>query len=206
MTYKIQKLMEKGKFNWKGLKNILHNHETRLDALEGSDGDESTAGTILYRIKSVEDAIGKASGTGAGGILKDVSDINTAIGDATDPAQGTILYRLAQLEAESTTSNDSTPTEQEPSGQMKYSIQELFKGKFPNPKNLYDQLKDLERQIDNGADAVPVVRENVKLTKTALKKSFGKDFKNIGIVHNEEGSYLIIAKEDKFKFIALEDI
>lgn len=89
---------------------------------------------------------------------------------------------------------------------MKYSIQELFKGKFPNPKNLYDQLKDLERQIDNGADAVPVVRENVKLTKTALKKAFGKDFKNVGIVHNEEGSYLIVAKEDKFKFIALEDI
>ena len=89
---------------------------------------------------------------------------------------------------------------------MKYSIQELFKGKFPNPKNLYDQLKDLERQIDNGADAVPVVRENVKLTKTALKKAFGKDFNNVGIVHNEEGSYLIIAKGDKFKFIALEDI
>ena len=89
---------------------------------------------------------------------------------------------------------------------MKYSIQELFKGKFPNPKNLYDQLKDLERQIDNGADAVPVVRENVKLTKTALKKAFGKDFKNIGIVHNSEGSYLIVAKDGNFKFIALEDI
>ena len=98
--------MEKGKFNWKGLKNILHNHESRLDALEGSDGDESTAGTILYRIKAVETAIGKASGTGAGGLAKDVSDINTAIGDATDPAEGTILYRLAQLEQE-----DNTPSE-----------------------------------------------------------------------------------------------
>ena len=89
---------------------------------------------------------------------------------------------------------------------MKYSIQELFKGKFPNPKNLYDQLKDLERQIENGADAKPIVKENIKLTKSALKKAYGKNFDNIGIVHNDEGSYLIVAKEDKFKFIALEDI
>ena len=106
--------MEKGKFNWKGLKNILHNHETRLDALEGSDGDESTSGTILYRIKALETSIGKASGTGAGGILKDISDINDAIGDSTNPDEGTILYRLAQLEAEDTT--PTTPSEQEPSG------------------------------------------------------------------------------------------
>lgn len=80
-------------------------------------------------------------------------------------------------------------------------------GKFPNTQNLYDQLKDLERQIVDGADAVPVVKKDVKLTKTALKKAFGKKFNNIGIVHNEEGSYLIIADEnDNFKFIALEDI
>ena len=71
---------------------------------------------------------------------------------------------------------------------------------------LYDQLKDLDRQINDGADAVPVVKENVKLTNSALKKAFGKKFKNVGIVHNEEGSYLIVAKGDKFKFIALEDI
>ena len=89
---------------------------------------------------------------------------------------------------------------------MKYKIQELFRGKFPNAQNLYDQLLDIERQIEDGADAVPVVKENVKLTKTALKKAFGKDFKNIGIVHNEEGSYLIIANGEKFKFVALEDI
>ena len=104
--------MEKGKFNWKGLKNILHDHETRLDALEGSDGDESTSGTILYRIKALETTLGKASGDGASGTLKDVLDIQTAIGDAD--TSGTILYRLAQLEAEDTT--PTTPSEQEPSG------------------------------------------------------------------------------------------
>lgn len=90
---------------------------------------------------------------------------------------------------------------------LKYKITELFKGKFPQPQNLYDQLQDLDRQIENGADAVPVVRENVKLTKTALKKAFGKKFNNIGVVHNEEGSYLIIADgKDNFKHIALEDL
>ena len=89
---------------------------------------------------------------------------------------------------------------------LKYGIKELFIGKFPQPQNLYNQLQDLDRQIEDGADAVPVVKRDVKLTKTALKKSFGKKFNNIGIVHNEEGSYLIIADGDKFKHIALEDI
>ena len=89
---------------------------------------------------------------------------------------------------------------------LKYGIRELFNGKFPQPQNLYNQLVDLDRQIEDGADAVPVVRRDVKLTKTALKKAFGKKFNNIGIVHNEEGSYLIIADGDKFKHIALEDI
>jgi hypothetical protein len=89
---------------------------------------------------------------------------------------------------------------------LKYKINELFRGKFPNAQNLYDQLLDIDRQIEEGADAVPVVKKDVKLTKTALKKAFGKNFKNIGIVHNEEGSYLVIADGDKFKHIALEDI
>ena len=91
---------------------------------------------------------------------------------------------------------------------LKYKITELFRGKFPNPQNLYAQLQDLQRQIDNGADAVPLTCENVKLTKTALKKQFGdpKKFDKIAIIHNEEGSYLIVADDVKFKFIALEDI
>ena len=89
---------------------------------------------------------------------------------------------------------------------LKYSFTELFRGKFPSAKILYNQLEDLDRQIQDGADAVPVVRYDVKLTKSALKKAFGKKFVNIGIVHNEEGSYLIVADGENFKHIALEDI
>ena len=91
---------------------------------------------------------------------------------------------------------------------LKYKITELFKGKFPNPSNLYDQLMDLDRKIQDGADAVPIVKTNVKLTKSALKKAFGKpkDFINIGVIHNEEGSYLIVSDDKDFKIISLENI
>ena len=75
MVFKISKILEKGKFNWKGLNNILHDHEDRIDALENDGtsgegsfdsssvinalmdeiGSESSEGTILYRIKQLED-------------------------------------------------------------------------------------------------------------------------------------------------------
>lgn len=89
---------------------------------------------------------------------------------------------------------------------LKYKFTDMVRNRVIASDLLYDQLKDLDRQINDGADAVPVVKENVKLTKSALKKAFGKKFNNIGIVHNEEGSYLIIAKGEDFKFIPLEDI
>jgi hypothetical protein len=76
MVFRIGTLMEKGKFNWKGLNKILHDHEKRIDDLESSGGsgyddtevkaditaletaigDESTEGSILARIKALEDA------------------------------------------------------------------------------------------------------------------------------------------------------
>ena len=91
---------------------------------------------------------------------------------------------------------------------LKYKITELFKGKFPNPSNLYDQLLDLDNKIEKGADAVPIVHKNVKLTTKDLKKVFGnpKKFVNIGIVHNAEGSYLVVSNDKSFKIIPLEDI
>jgi hypothetical protein len=89
---------------------------------------------------------------------------------------------------------------------LKYSFTELFRNRFPVPTKFYETLEDLDRQIQDGADAVPVVRRDVKLTKSALKKAFGKKFNNVGIVHNEEGSYLIIADGENFKHIPLEDL
>ena len=61
-----------------------------LEDLDSSNSGDDT------KIKAIEDAIGKATGTGAGGILKDVADINTALGD--ESTEGTILYRIKQLE------------------------------------------------------------------------------------------------------------
>lgn len=91
---------------------------------------------------------------------------------------------------------------------LKYKFTELFRGKFPSAKVLYDQLEDLQTQIDNGSEPVPPVKEKVKLTKTGLKKAFGdpKDFKTIGIVRNTEGSYLIVSDGKDYKYTALENI
>jgi len=92
---------------------------------------------------------------------------------------------------------------------LKFKFFEIFRGgKIPNPQNLYHQLEDLQKQIDNGSDPVPPVREDIKLTKTGLKKAFGdpKDFQSIGIVRNTEGSYLIVSDGKQYKHIALENI
>lgn len=91
---------------------------------------------------------------------------------------------------------------------LKYSMGDLFRGKFLIPKRFFEVLEDLDSRFDEGVECEPVIKTNVKLTKTSLKKAFGdpKDFKKIGIVHNSEGSYLIIASDKSFKHIALENI
>ena len=85
-----------------------------IKALQDEIGDDTTANTILKRLKDVETtvgnsssglvktvgdhttAIGKASGEGAGGILKDVADIKSAIGDEDTAAS--ILGRIKIIE------------------------------------------------------------------------------------------------------------
>lgn len=91
---------------------------------------------------------------------------------------------------------------------LKYKFTELFNGRFPKPKQLYDQLSDLQNQIDKGSDPVPPLKEDVSLTKTGLKKAFGdpKKFKTIGVVKNTEGCYLIVSDGKDFKHITLENI
>lgn len=91
---------------------------------------------------------------------------------------------------------------------LKYSISDLFRGKFLIPKPFFEVLEDLDSQISEGVECEPVVVCDVKLTKTSLKKAFGDpaDFRKIGVVHNSEGSYLIVAHDKSFKHIAFMDI
>lgn len=91
---------------------------------------------------------------------------------------------------------------------LKYKITELFRNRLIVPNKLYDQLQEIDRQITEGADAVPIVKQDVKLNKSSLKKEFGdpKKFVNIGIVHNSEGSYLIVADDKGFKCTPLDNI
>lgn len=94
MVFRIGQLLEKGRFNWKGLNNILHDHEARLDALEGAtDSDTIYDDTsITGRIGAVESAIGNAE------------------------TEGTILARLYALE--NPPSGDNTPSgEEQPEGE-----------------------------------------------------------------------------------------
>jgi len=65
MVFKIGTLLEKGRFNWKGVNKILHNHENRLDALEKGEGSSSSyddtkikgdISALEVRVKALEDA------------------------------------------------------------------------------------------------------------------------------------------------------
>ena len=95
MVFRIGQLLEKGRFNWKGLKNILHDHERRLDILEGATDSDT-----IYDDTSI---------TGR------VSAVETAIG--TQETEGSILARLYALEhpaTQGTPSQEETPSQQEP--------------------------------------------------------------------------------------------
>lgn len=91
---------------------------------------------------------------------------------------------------------------------LKYKFTELFSGRFPKPKQLFEVLEDLQLQIDKGQEPSLTVKKDVKITKSGLKKAFGdpKKFNTIGMVSNAEGSYLIVSDGTAFKQISLENI
>ena len=89
---------------------------------------------------------------------------------------------------------------------LKHNLSEVFSGKLPRPQKLFAILEDLDKRITYGVEPKLTVKKNIKLNNADLKKAFGAKFRSIGIVHNEEGSYLIIADGKNFKHIALEDI
>ena len=66
-----------------------------IKALSDKIGDDTTANTILKRLKDIEASIG-ADDTTDGSLKKRCKAIETAIG--TESTEGTILYRIKQLE------------------------------------------------------------------------------------------------------------
>ena len=105
LRYSFRHLFYGGKIQKERLYKVLEDldssnsgDDTKIKALEDAIGKASGTGAkgILKDVKDIQDAIGKASGDGAGGILKDVADINTALGDET--TEGSILYRIKALE------------------------------------------------------------------------------------------------------------
>ena len=91
---------------------------------------------------------------------------------------------------------------------LKYKFSDLFKGKFPIQKKLFEVLEDLQKQIDDKSNAKAIVKKDVKLNKTQLKKAFGdpKNFDYVGVVINAEGSYLIVSDGVKFNFATLDEV
>ena len=89
MVFRIGQLLEKGRFNWKGLKNILHDHESRLDALEGATDSDTVYDdtSITGRVSTIEGAIG------------------------TEETEGSILARIYALEHPAT-QEEQTPSQE----------------------------------------------------------------------------------------------
>ena len=83
LRYTFQRLFYGGKIQKERLYKVLED----LDSANTGEGTD---------ISDIKEAIGKASGTGAGGILKDVKDIQDALGD--EDTEGTILARIKALE------------------------------------------------------------------------------------------------------------
>ena len=66
------------------------------DAKAAIGTDDTTAGGLKKRCKTIETAIGDNTTGEETGIYKDIADLVAAIGD--EDTSGTILYRIKQLE------------------------------------------------------------------------------------------------------------
>ena len=89
-----------------------------------------------------------------------------------------------------------------------YSFKESGLGRFPFGKALYEILEDFQKQLDKRNNAKAIVKKDVKLNKTQLKKAFGdpKDFDSVGIVFNSEGNYIVVSDGVKYNFATLEEV
>ena len=67
---------------------------------------------------------------------------------------------------------------------------------------------DCQMQPVFGLALKAIIKKDVKLNKTQLKKVFGdpKEFNAIGIVFNTEGNYIIVSDGVKYNFATLEEV
>lgn len=87
---------------------------------------------------------------------------------------------------------------------LKFKYRDLwYHGKLV-PKRVYEQLEDLQKQIDEQH----IVKEDVKINKTQLTKAFGKpeDFRGMGIVRNPEAVYLIVSNGKNFEKFEFKEV
>lgn len=84
LRYTFQRLFYGGKIQKERLYKVLQD----LDSANTGEGTD---------ISDIKEAIGKASGEGAGGILKDVADLKTAVGSA-DTDDGSLKKRCKAIE------------------------------------------------------------------------------------------------------------
>ena len=105
LRYTFRHLFYGGKIQKERLYKVLEDLDnansgegTDISAIKEAIGKATGegAGGILKDVKDVQDTIGKATGEGAGGILKDVKDVQDALGD--ESTEGTILARIKALE------------------------------------------------------------------------------------------------------------
>jgi len=89
-----------------------------------------------------------------------------------------------------------------------HSFKESGLGRFPFGSKLYAILEDFQNQLDEKTKPKAIVKKDVKLNKTNLKKEFGdpKNFDSIGIVFNSEGNYIIVSDGVKYNFATLEEV
>lgn len=100
-------------------------------------------------------------------------------------------------------------------GNLKFAFKQLFhRGKIVG-KFLYEQLEDLQAQIDElssgegeASTATVVLKNNVELTAQALGSNFGAaaSFTGVGVVKNAEGVYLVVSDGTAFKYITMDDL
>ena len=103
MSFKIGKLLEKGKINIKGLVSILHSHEKRIDDLENGESGE------LIDISALKETVGDADG----GLVKSVADLTTAVGGKADSSHTHTISNISDATTSAITityTDDTTAT------------------------------------------------------------------------------------------------